>query len=294
MEPSFPWLCALLTTVLQLTLHWDQQCSNGLYTIYTSCEEGSHSRLLTPRSLAQSWRTLDVLCCVLNSDFYLASSHACSFLLPLSGTTAGAKSRGILTAPSPSYFLYPASIPTFYFLSESQTGLPLSTLDLTTALALFHLRDSNYLLKPELYLFPVSNPPISTQRLEINSSSYLKLHSHSESPPLLESTLEATTTLTFVSSSPYPKNSSESISQAKMLLLLILTWPAPPCYCLVKPPPLSCRTPLLSAQCLTVLSIIAINWNVRSVPWSGWLHLSSVCQNHQVLHISEYLFIIPQ
>lgn len=108
MEPSFPWLCALLTTVLQLTLHWDQQCSNGLYTIYTSCEEGSHSRLLTPRSLAQSWRMLGVLCCVLNSDFYLASSHARSFLLPLSGTTAGAKSRGILTAPSPSYFLYPA------------------------------------------------------------------------------------------------------------------------------------------------------------------------------------------
>lgn len=137
----------------------------------------------------------------------------------------------------------------------------LSTLDLTTALALFNLRDSNYLLKPESYLFPVSNPPISPQRLEINSSSYLKLHSHSESPPLLESTLEATTTLTFVSSSLYPKNSSESISQAKMLLFLILKWPAPPCYCLVKPPPqrglfwavtLSCRTPLLSAPSLTV------------------------------------------
>lgn len=72
MEPSFPWLCALLTTVLQLTLHWDQQCSNGLYTIYTSCEESSYSWLLTPRSLAQSWRMLGVL----NSDFYLASSHA--------------------------------------------------------------------------------------------------------------------------------------------------------------------------------------------------------------------------
>lgn len=93
---------------------------------------------------------------VLNSDFYLASSHArtvsyCLYQGQLLEPRVEVFSR-LLLLPTSSTFYFHSS--TFYFLGESQTGLPLSTLDLTTALALVRLGDSNYLLKPEFYLFP--------------------------------------------------------------------------------------------------------------------------------------------